>query len=336
VIRVGIVGFGKMGMLHASILGALPGVGVVGVCDRNRMVTRLVAKALAGVRVCSDVTDFAPLDLDAVYVTTLPTSHCALVTRIYGNRIARSVFVEKSLAASAEQGREMRRLAQRNGVTMVGYQKRFGVTFRAAKQLLDDGAVGEIRSFDAYAYSSDFLGASAEATTALLRGGVLRDSGCHAIDVALWYFGGLEVLAASNGSRANAHDGHPGAFDGRRPEDFVSASVETTAGIQGTFSVSSQMEGYRLPEIGMSVSGSEGMLKVNDDCVELRNDRGQAGRWYRHDLNDQVRFGFGPPDYFRENEAFVRAVTTGEHEGSSFEAGGEVEEVIDRIAAMCS
>jgi len=39
---------------------------------------------------------------------------------------------------------------------MVGYMKRFAITFTKAKSILDQGTLGEITSFDAHAYSSDF------------------------------------------------------------------------------------------------------------------------------------------------------------------------------------
>jgi predicted dehydrogenase len=325
VIRIGIIGFGKMGILHATILGALPDAHVVAVCDTKRVVLRLAKKALPSIRVTKDLSELAQLGLDAIYVTTLPGSHYSLVKRIYGEGIARHVFVEKSLAASAEEADEMSRLAQAHeSVTLVGYQKRFAVTFRKAKELLDDEAVGNVLSFEAYAYSSDFVGAPSEATPAIHRGGVLRDSGCHAIDLALWYFGHLDVVGSSNG-----RDG-----DAEMPTDFVSARLRTAQGAEGELMVSSQMEGYRLPEIGMKIDGSLGTLIVNEDRVELTTRDDETRSWHRHDLNDHASFVFGAPEYSRENEEFLRAVTDGQGRGPDFVASTKVEQIIDNIVLI--
>jgi predicted dehydrogenase len=323
-IRVGVVGFGKMGILHASILGALPDARVVAICDTKRVVLRLAKKALPSIRVTKDLTDLAELRLDAIYVTTLPGSHYPLVKRIYSEEIARHVFVEKSLAATAEEADEMTRLAQTHeSVTMVGYQKRFAVTFRKAKELLEDEAIGDVLSFETYAYSSDFVGTETEAIPAVHRGGVLRDSGCHAVDLALWYFGDLEVAGASNGRNGDAEV----------PADFVSARLRTARRAEGVLKVSSMMEGYRLPEIGMKIEGSRGTLEVNEDRVELTSN-GDARCWHRHDLNDHASFVFGAPEYSRENEEFVRAVTDGQNPGPDFAAGTKVEQIIDKIVVM--
>ena len=43
-VKVGLVGAGKMGISHLSILGAHPDVNVTGVCDTSRMVTDVLGK----------------------------------------------------------------------------------------------------------------------------------------------------------------------------------------------------------------------------------------------------------------------------------------------------
>ncbi len=43
-IRVGIIGIGKMGISHLAILGAHPDVEVVGVCDTSKMMTEAIEK----------------------------------------------------------------------------------------------------------------------------------------------------------------------------------------------------------------------------------------------------------------------------------------------------
>ena len=129
----------------------------------DRIVRRFARNALPGVKVVSDVADLAEMDLDAVYVATLPASHHPVVRTVYEGGIARHVFVEKSLASSHSEAVDMCRLAEAHGgVSVVGFQKRFGGMFRKTKELLDEGTLGDVTSFDAYAYSSDFAEASAD------------------------------------------------------------------------------------------------------------------------------------------------------------------------------
>jgi predicted dehydrogenase len=323
VVNVGIVGMGKMGILHGSILGALADARVVALAERKGVVRRFARNALPGVKVVEDVSDFAGMELDAVYVATLPSSHHPVVREVYERGIARNVFVEKSLASSHAEALEMCRLAEEHGgVSVVGFQKRFGGMFRKTKELLEEGALGDVASFDAYAYSSDFAEASADAQQAVSRGGVLRDQGSHPIDLAQWFFGDLEVVAPDEAD-AETRD---------RPADFTTGKVKAAGGIKGTLSVSAQLADYRLPEIGMTITGSRGAINVNDDRLELTNGA-EPRRWHRQDLGDtQVPFLLGDPEYTRESEAFVAAVASGEGAGGAdFAAGARVERVIDDI-----
>ncbi len=318
-----IVGAGKMGVLHAAILGALPGVRVVAICEKQGIVRRFAKTALPGVTVLDDVLGIAPGDVDAVYVATLPGSHHSIVKAIYARGITPNIFVEKSLAGNHEQAVEMCHLAETHaGVTMVGFQKRFSATFGKAMELLAEGALGTVTSFDAHAYSSDFVEAGADMSQAASRGGVLRDVGSHVIDLAHWYFGDLDVMAQGEDSGATA-----------LPSDGCFTSVRTAGGVTGTFRVSAQMPAYRLPETAMRATGTEGVLTVNDDMIELEVPS-RPQRWYRQDLADnRVPFVLGEAEYSREALAFVAAVMNGgDHGGADFRAGARVERVIDGIA----
>jgi predicted dehydrogenase len=318
-LRVGIVGMGKMGLLHASLLSTLNEVEVRAVSEPQFSIRRFGGKMLPGIRFVRTIAELRGEGLDAVYVTTPPRSHATLVRTVLEDRIAAHVFVEKPLASSAQEGQEIFHLARAHcGVSMVGYQKRFAVTFRKARDLLRDGAIGEIRSADAYAYSSDFAYVGVDHSQARARGGALRDIGCHAVDLLLWFFGGI-VEVSSQGSSAALDAG------------AIMAGLTTYAGIPCTLSVSATMPNYRLPEIGVNVTGSHGLLRVNEDRVELESPGGECARWHRHGLHDNVPFLLADPEYHREDEHFIAAIRDGGHATPDFEDGARVDAVIDRI-----
>ena len=320
-LRVAVVGLGKMGILHASILNTLPNVKLTALCDKNPMILKFFKKVLNEVNVVDDVEKLSGLDLDAVYVTTPISSHFLVVKTVYLKGIVRNLFVEKTLASSYDKAKELCELAQSFGdINMVGYMKRFAVTFRKAKDLLNQDTLGEVVSFDAYAYSSDFLGSEKSSKTSESRGGVLRDLGAHVIDLALWFFGDLEVDSAKLGSLVDGSS-----------EDSAYFRVKKSGGLEGRFNISWCKENYRLPEFGLVIRGSEGIIKVNDDKVELKLDDGKSSRWYRHDLNDNVGFLLGAPEYFREDECFVEAVLNGGNSEPSFCAASEVDYIVDQV-----
>ena len=322
-LRVGVVGFGKMGMLHSGILNFLPEVRLAAICERSRLIRKFLKKIFRDVCVVEDVEKFSGLDLDAVYVTTPISSHFQVVKSIFEGDIVSSVFVEKTLASNFDEAKKLCELAHSSGgVNMVGYMRRFCITFMKARELWDQGVIGESVSFKAYAFSSDFFGINRNSKVQTPRGGVVRDLGCHALDLALWFFGDLRVEDAKVGSVVNESS-----------VDSANFRVNVSDGVVGEFSVSWCVDGHRMPEVCLVIEGSKGSLSVNDDKVELNLKDGKARKWFRHDLSDRVDFWLGNPEYYREDECFVRAVLNGGKVEPCFETAAKVDGLIDEVLA---
>jgi predicted dehydrogenase len=323
--RVAVVGLGKMGLLHASILNVMESVEIVGLCDKSSIIRRLIKKMLKGVKMVDDIVEFSDLDLDAIFVTTPIPTHYSIGKTIYTERIAQNLFFEKTLAANYAQAKELCTLARSSeGVNMVGYMKRFSVTFNKAKELLDQNVIGGASSFEAYAYSSDFAEVDRKSKISGARGGVLMDLGSHVADLALWYFGGLEVKMGKLRSINNSGS-----------EDVAKFKVVSEGGVEGSFDVSWCKNVYRMPEFGIRIMGSNGELTVNDDEVVLKLGE-EVTKWYRHDLNDLVGFLIGGPEYYREDEFFVKAVLEGARVPSDFDAASKVDDLLEKIKTQAA
>jgi len=320
-LQIAVVGLGKMGILHSCILKVIPNVEVVALCEKSGMIRKFLKKIFTDARIVDDTEKLADLELDGVYVTTPIPSHFPIVKTIYLKKIARNLFVEKTLANNYLEAQELCSLADRSGgVNMVGYLRRFYVMFRKAKELLSQGIIGEVSSFEAYAYSSDFCGVKQGFSAVNAEGDVLRDLGCYAVDLALWFFGDLQVSSADVKSLGASCQG-----------DCVDFRIKSFKGLEGKFSVSRCMEGYRMPEVGLSIFGSKGSIMVNDYKVKLMISSGRSSVWYRHDLSDNVPFWLGLPEYYREDLHFVNSVNEGHAAEPGFYEASKVDEIISQI-----
>ena len=319
-LKVGVVGLGKMGIMHACLLNIFPNVEVSALCDKSRLMRTIAKRTIRGALITDTLDKFIGLSLDAIYVLTPIPSHYSIIKEIYVEDLARNVFVEKTLTSSYSKSEELFTLSQNHaGVNMVGYMKRFGVTFNQAKTLLDKQVLGELVSFDAYGFSSDFADVPEGSTISKARGGALEDLGSHVVDLALWSFGDLNVTSAKVNSRI-APDS----------EDDVSFGVAGSNGLQGKFEVSWRKSGYRMPEFGLSVWGTKGTLSVNDDEVKLELNQAQPQRWYRQDLNDNVGFLLGGPEYYREDEHFIGSIISGKTPKSDFKSALKVDYLLEQ------
>jgi predicted dehydrogenase len=320
IVKVAVVGLGKMGLLHASILNTMPNVELVAVCDKSSLLLRIARKLFKTAEVVNDVAKLADLSVDSVYVTTPIPSHFGIIKNLISGRIAENIFVEKTLASSWNKARELCELTQDfKGVSMVGYMKRFSVTFRKAKNILAQEDLGKLTSFDAYAFSSDFSKVQQGSKKSALRGGVLRDLGSHVIDLAVWFFGDFEVASASLESIVDTAS-----------EDTASFSVASSA-LKGRFKISWCADKYRMPSFGVTVLGDKGIMKVDDYSLNLNLNDGEAVSWFKHDLDDSVDFLLGDPEYYREDEAFVKSVSSGRKAEPSFQTASKTDYIIDKV-----
>jgi predicted dehydrogenase len=133
-LRMGVIGIGTMGSNHARVLAGISGVQLVGVADPERAQRDLVMGALG----CPAVESFeALLDLGLDAVTIAAPTH--LHRDIALNCIERGihVLVEKPIASSVEEGREIIAAARRAGVTlMAGHVERFNPAVQAIKNAI--------------------------------------------------------------------------------------------------------------------------------------------------------------------------------------------------------
>lgn len=322
-LRVAVVGLGKMGLLHASLLNIMPNIQLAALCDKSWLMQKLAKKTLKSPLVTDELDDLSNLDLDAVYVTTPIPSHYTIVKEIYSKKIAPNVFVEKTLSSNNSQSEELCRLAKNSkGQNMVGYMKRFSVTFRKAKELLDEGAIGSVLSFHAYAYSSDFFGVTKDSVSGA-RGGVLEDLGSHVCDLSFWLLGDL----LSSIKVTSSTDPRP---------DSVQFEVAGSNNIAGKFDISWIMEGYRMPEFGLIIQGTNGIIKVDDSELIFDLDGTQTKTWYRQDLDDSVTFFLGDSEYFRENDHFVKSVLQDEPSEPNFETATKVDYLLEQVRCTTS
>lgn len=83
-----------------------------------------------------------------------------------------------------------------------------------------------------------------------------------------------------------------------------------------------------MPEVGVSILGSEGKLEASDDLVRLQPKKGHESVWYRHDLNDSVPFWLGLPEYYREDRSFIEAIKSATKAEPDFSSASRVDKII--------
>jgi UDP-N-acetylglucosamine 3-dehydrogenase len=134
-LRVGVIGAGIMGRNHARVLSELPGVELVGVADPDVGRAAQAAGQSEGAETFADHKELLARKVDAVVVAAPTPLHHKISLELIEAGVA--LLVEKPIATTVEQGREIVTAAARNGVTLVvGHVERFNPAVQAIKQAL--------------------------------------------------------------------------------------------------------------------------------------------------------------------------------------------------------
>ena len=330
-IKVGVVGLGKMGLSHCAILRPHPEVSLVGVCDSTRYVLDVLNK-YTGIHTYSDYKRMlAEASLDAVVVATPTSTHVPIVRESLERGI--HVFCEKPFTLDPADSDELTTLAQAKGlVTQVGYHNRFVGTFEEVRRLLDAGALGDVTRVLGESYGPVVL----QPTGGTWRsrrsqgGGCLYDYAAHVINLVNWYIGDPASVSGTVLNRVFS----------RETEDEVSSTMCYDGGCSAQISVSWSDESQRKMTTRVTLWGTKGRIVVDrQECqVYLREvPRG----WTDYSVGWNVRYGtelMRPVDFYLRGEEysaqlddFLQRVSERRTEGSNdFQSAV----VTDKVMAM--
>src|SRR3979411_1875978 len=133
-LRVGVIGAGVMGTNHARVLAGLPDTTLIGIVD-PLPAHRTRATELTGCRTFTNLDELIAEGIDAVTVAAPTHLHHEIALSCIARGI--HILVEKPIASTVEEGRDIVAAARRAGVTlMVGHVERFNPAVAAIKQAI--------------------------------------------------------------------------------------------------------------------------------------------------------------------------------------------------------
>ena len=144
-LRFCVIGTGRAGMIHARNLSQrIPTAELVAVCDANPDSAKQAADELGITRCYTDYQEaVADDDIDAVVIVTPTFLHRDIACVAAEN--GKHVFLEKPMAVTTEECRDIMTAVERAGVKLqIGFMRRFDEGFLRAKDILDSGEMGRV------------------------------------------------------------------------------------------------------------------------------------------------------------------------------------------------
>lgn len=330
-IRLAIVGLGKMGLSHLAILRAHPRIQLVAACDATAYVTDVLGK-YAGLKCYGDYDRLlAEEPLDAVLIATPSKLHAEMVTKALERGL--HVFCEKPFVLDVADGERLVALAEaKQRVTQVGYHYRFVGAFQEAARIVRSGALGTVHHVRAEAYGPVVLRAKGGTWRSAKSegGGALYDYACHAIDA-------VNFIAGVPGSVSGVV--RHGVFS-RDVEDEVYCSLHYPDGASGQLCVNWSDESFRKMSTKVTVWGTNGRVTADrQECQVFLREASPAlpdtkAGWtvrYTTELTDEVWFYLRGEEYSAQIDYFAKSIEAGRLDGENcFRSALQA----DRVVAM--
>jgi predicted dehydrogenase len=303
-----VAGLGKMGIMHASMLSALPGAGVAALVDVDAGLCRQVRSMGVDAPVFERVEAMlASIRPEGVVIATPQFLHRPLVETCLERGVP--VFCEKPLAHTLDDARAIVAASRRapDVPLAVGFQMAHNPLFQRAADMIADGTIGRVKSFKANCRLSQVFSPKSGWTFTKERagGGVLINSGCHLLYTLLMLFGRPTAVVARGSGVHN------------QVEDTFAALIEYPGGLWGMLEATWSVPGHEMQTNDIEAIGTEGTLEAGADALRLWRSREAGGHpagwseWRRAETVPKADFSLSPDycgdEFYLQIADFVQA-----------------------------
>ena len=296
-LRVGVIGVGRIGRMHAELLERrVERTTVTAVADAHEPTAAAVAAEL-GLRAAGVDELLAAPDIDAVAICTSTDTHADLI--VAAARAGKAIFCEKPVSLDlAELDRALAAVDAAGVPFQIGFNRRFDPAHQAVRDAVAAGEIGEpqlvrISSRDPAPPPLEYVRVS---------GGIFLDMTIHDFDMAR-YVAGSEIVEVFARGAVNLESGFADAGD-------VDTAVVTLVHENGCLTA---IDNSRRAVYGydqrVEVFGSAGMAASENPMAHtavVRTAGGTSLPTLPHFYLERY-----VPSYVREWEAFVAAIESG-------------------------
>ncbi|WCB94632.1 Myo-inositol 2-dehydrogenase [Baekduia alba] len=297
-LRVGVIGVGRIGRMHAELLARqVPGAAVGAVYDAAGALARDVGDALA-VPVADSVDELlASPEVDAVAICSSTDTHADLL--VAAADAGKAIFCEKPVSLDlAEVDRALAAVDAAGVPFQIGFNRRFDPAHQAVAEAVATGAIGAVQlvritSRDPAPPPLSYIKVS---------GGIFLDMTIHDFDMAR-YVTGSEVVEvyASGAVRVDPAIGEAGDLD--------TAAITLTHANGALSMIDNSRQAVYGYDQRVEAFGAAGMARSDNPSAHtatIATVDGTSGATLPYFFLERY-----VPSYLREWEAFVGALAAG-------------------------
>lgn len=331
-IKLAVIGFGRMGLTHYSIINSRPDVEIESIVDTSPVVLTMMKKYLP-IKTYKDYDElFETSKPDAILVCTPPNLHYDVIKKAGNKGI--HVFAEKPFTTKFEDATSLSNLFANTGlINQVGYVNRFNDVFVKTKELLDKGVIGKVIRFKSEMFSCTITKSDDSSGWRASRengGGAIFEMASHAIDLVNYLIGKPDKIVGSSLNHIYS----------KTVEDAMSTTLLYKKGTSGTIYINWSDPSYRKPTNKIEIFGDSGRILADQHSIKIfvnkidssHNLRIGWNTLYITDIFNPVPFYVRGNEFTRQLYHFIDCIQDKSLQNiCSFEDGANVHEVMEKI-----
>jgi predicted dehydrogenase len=357
--RVGLIGYGGIGRVHALAYRSIPfyyalpndALHVAAVATSRAETAQIAAREIGCESWTADYRELlARPDIDAIDCCTPNDSHEEIL--VAAARAGKHIYVDKPLAMGMADGARIVQAVREAGVLGgMTFNVRYYPAMQRARQLMEDGFLGRIFSFRGRYYRSSYIDPLKPMSWRLRKdksgGGALLDLGAHIIDLLYFLLGDFAEVQATLETLIKERPDASGSSE-RIPvdvDDIALLHARTAAGTLGLIEISRMGTG-KTNEVVVEIFGEKGALRFDAsdpswlEVYDVRDpDKPLGGMRGVRRVETSSRFDGArapdwtmPPDFVRTHAEcqyqFYKAVSAGRMPVPSLEDGLHIQAVM--------
>jgi myo-inositol 2-dehydrogenase/D-chiro-inositol 1-dehydrogenase len=288
-LRIGIIGAGYIGGVHAGILARDERVHIAALHDVEPEPAQRLAK-MCGARAAQSAPEVIE-SCDAIYIATPNTKHTDLA--IAATQAGKHIFCEKPMATSLAEARAVLEAAGKSdAVFQVGHNRRFAPVYTALKRLLRESHQphsAHVKMNRGELLQPHWVGDSK------ITGGFLYETTIHMFDMMRFLFGEITMLQALGSSH-------------EYPEtDDFSVLLQFAGGMHATFASSADASWlFPFERVEVFCHHSTITTREMESLVYNETLDGRNIEQSMHQLAKEEKWG-----YLQEDQSFIDSITRG-------------------------
>jgi myo-inositol 2-dehydrogenase / D-chiro-inositol 1-dehydrogenase len=251
--RIGLVGYGGWGRVHAAVIGRIAGLSLGGVVCGDDVSAQDAARDLPGVPIHRTLDALlADRAIDLVDIVGPNHLHADMAVKAF--EAGKHVLLEKPMATTLADAERVVAAAERSGRYCDSVlQLRVSRQWAKVRELIAEGALGQMRFANLTLFRRPFGGGSGNwRRTRATVGSWILEEPIHYIDLLLWYFRerGLPVEVSASGLASPQGPGMTDAF------------TATMTFADGSYAVFSQCLAGFEHSLVLELAGDQGAIRT--------------------------------------------------------------------------